>query len=159
MAWGLSGAFGPNAAGSDTNTQVYGTDIYLKYRPITERDPPVVSLQTEWLYRRRELAAGALHDFGGYAELSYRFSKRWSAAGRGEYGSPAYEGNFAVAPDPLDPEWTRSRTRASLALTHYPTEFSRFRLQGSRDAGLGEAVWAGFLTAEVAIGAHGAHKF
>jgi hypothetical protein len=32
-------------------------------------------------------------------------------------------------------------------------------LQSSRDAGIGEPVWAGFLTAEVAIGAHGAHSF
>jgi hypothetical protein len=159
LFWGVSGAFGPNAAARDTGTQVYATDLYIKYRPITQQDPPVVSLQTEWLYRRRELTDEVLRDVGGYAQLLYRFAKRWSVAGRGEYGSPSYDQNGDVALDPLDPEWTRTRTRTSLALTHYPTEFSRFRLQGSRDAGLGEPVWAGFLTAEVAIGAHGAHAF
>ncbi|MET0412079.1 MAG: zinc-regulated TonB-dependent outer membrane receptor [Polyangiaceae bacterium] len=159
LFWGVSGAFGPNAASRDTGTQVVGTDLYIKWRPITREDPPVVSLQTEWLYRRRELVGESLHDVGGYAQLLYRFARRWSAAGRGEYGSPAHDQNGDVALDPLDPEWTRTRTRASLALTFYPTEFSRFRLQGSRDAGIGDAVWAGFLSAEVAIGAHGAHSF
>jgi hypothetical protein len=158
LFWGVSGAFGPNAAARDTGTQIIGSDLYLKYRPITEQDPPVVSLQTEWLYRRRELASEVLWDVGGYAQLLYRFAKRWSVAGRGEYGSAARDGGD-VALDPLDPDWTRTRTRWSAALTHYPTEFSRFRLQGSRDAGIGEPVWAGFLTAEVAIGAHGAHAF
>jgi hypothetical protein len=48
----------------------------------------------------------------------------------------------------------------ALALTHYPSEFSRFRLQVSRDMpGWRDGIWAGFLTAELAIGAHGAHAF
>jgi hypothetical protein len=45
-------------------------------------------------------------------------------------------------------------------VTHYPSEFSRFRVQVSRDMpGFRAATWAGFLTAELAIGAHGAHAF
>ena len=159
LFWGLSGAFGPNASGDDHRSEIYGTDLYLKFRPITEQSPPVVSLQTEWLYRRRQLETNTLHDYGGYAQLMYRFAQRWSGAGRFEYGSLTRDQNGDPAPDPLDPEWTKNRRRWSLALTHYPTEFSRFRLQGGRDIGLEPSVWSVFLAAEVAIGAHGAHSF
>jgi hypothetical protein len=159
LFWGLSGAFGPNASGNDGRTEVYGTDLYLKYRPITRENPPIVSLQTEWLYRHRSLEVGTLDDYGGYAQLLYRFAQRWSGAGRFEYGSVARGSDGNAAADPLDADWLRDRTRYTLALTHYPTEFSRFRLQASRDIGLGPAVWAVFLAAEVATGAHGAHSF
>ena len=159
LFWGLSAAFGPNASGDDHRSEIYGTDLYLKFRPITAQAPPVVSLQTEWLYRRRQLETNTLHDYGGYAQLMYRFAQRWSGAGRFEYGSITRDQNGDPAPDPLDPEWTKNRRRWSLALTHYPTEFSRFRLQGARDVGLEPSVWSVFLAAEVAIGAHGAHSF
>jgi hypothetical protein len=159
LFWGLSGAFGPNARGADRRTEVYGTDLYLKYRPISRENPVVVSLQSEWLYRHRQLETDSLHDTSGYAQALYRFAQRWSTAVRYEFGSPSYDASGGRVSDELDPDWTRARQRWSLALTHYPTEFSRFRLQGSRDAGLGEPVWAVFLAAEVATGAHGAHSF
>jgi hypothetical protein len=159
LFWGLSGAFGPNASRDGARSEIYGTDLYVKYRPISEAAPPVVTLQTEWLYRRRELLPRSLHDYGGYAQLSYRFVPRWSVAGRYEYGSLTRDSDGTPAPDPLDPEWTRNRRRGALAVTFYPTEFSRFRLQGGRDTGLGPGVWSAFLTAEVATGAHAAHAF
>lgn len=159
IAWGLSGAFGPNASRDGARTEIYGTDLYVKYRPITQANPPVVALQTEWLYRRRDLLPRPLHDYGGYAQLSYRFDPRWSIAGRYEYGSLTRDPDGTPSPDPLDPEWLRHRRRGALALTHYPTEYSRFRLQGGRDTGLGPGVWSLFLTAEVATGAHAAHQF
>jgi hypothetical protein len=45
--------------------------------------------------------------------------------------------------------------------TFWPTEFSRFRLQGSTDVPgwRPRPAWALFLTAEFVVGAHGAHKF
>lgn len=159
LFWGLSGAFGPNASRQDARTELYGTDLYVKFRPLDQPNPPVVSLQTEWLYRRRDLLPRPLHDYGGYAQLTYRFVPRWSVAGRFEFGSVTRDPAGTPTLDALDPEWTRNRRRGALAVTYYPSEFSRFRLQGGRDTGLGPGVWSAFLTAEVTTGAHAAHQF
>ncbi len=160
LLFGLSGAFGPNSSGTSKFTDVYGADLYLKYRPIDEPEPTVVSLQTEWVYRRRQVPGNVLSDYNAYTQLLWRFARRWATSGRYEFGTPAYGSDGAVTVDPLDPEWLRARQRASLALTFYPTEFSRLRLQGNRDLPRWrDGVWSAFLSAEVAIGAHGAHSF
>lgn len=155
---GLSGAFGPNSTGRDNRTDVYGADLFLKYRPVGRATSSYAALQSEWLYRRRQVPEDVLSDFSGYTQVVYRFTERWSAAVRYELGSRTRgQGDRVV--DPLDPEWDRARTRIAANITHHPTEFSRFRLQGSRDAGFEDPVWALFCTADVMIGAHGAHEF
>lgn len=152
---GLSGATGPNASGRDNRTDVFGVDAYLRFRPVTYQSSLVVTLQSEWLYRRRQVPRALLEDLTGYAQALVRFAERWAVAGRFELGTPA------SAPDPLDPEWTSTRHRTALALTFWPTEFSRLRLQGSLDVPTwrDEPVWAVFLAGEFVIGAHGAHAF
>jgi hypothetical protein len=160
LAWGLSGAFGPNPSGRSNRTDVYGTDLYVKYRPITSQSFTVVSLHSEWFYRRRQLPGELLHDVNGFLEAFWRFDQRWGTAARYEYGSPVLDGSGDVATDPLDPEWTESRHRVSANATFWPTEFSRLRLQGSRDMpGYRSGVWAAFLALELVTGAHGAHVF
>ncbi len=55
---GASGAFGPNASGSagDTMTQIYGVDLYWKWKPANANAGfPFVSFQTEAMLRRYEL--------------------------------------------------------------------------------------------------------
>lgn len=160
LLWGLSGAFGPSAAGSDGRTAVYGTDLFVKWRPITRECPQMVALQTEWLYRRREITGDVLADLGGYAQLTWRFAQRWGTGVRWELGLPA-RGDAERSIDPLDPDWTEDRHRASVQVTHWPTEFSRLRLQGSVDAAAWRSypTWAGFLTLELVAGAHGSHAF
>ncbi len=57
---GASGAFGPNASGSagDTMTQIYGVDLYWKWKPSDGQGGfPFVSFQTEAMLRRYELGA------------------------------------------------------------------------------------------------------
>jgi hypothetical protein len=101
-----------------------------------------------------------LQDASGYSQLFWRFDKRWGAAARYEFGSPALDADGDSATDPLDPEGTDSRHRVSANLTFGPTEFSRFRLQGSRDMpGWRDPIYAAFLAAELVTGAHGAHQF
>jgi len=153
LFWGLSAALGPNPTGRDNRSEIYGTDLYLKYRPITHGSYTIVSLDAEWLTRRRQVPGGVLQDHGLYAYLFWRFARRWAAAAR-------YEWVQGVANDPLDPEWAEARQRLSANLTFWPTEFSRFRLQYSYD----RPEWrhpyhAVFLAVEFAVGAHGAHKF
>lgn len=161
LAWGLSAARGPNPTGPNHGTYVYGSDVYLKYRPITRQSQTELSLQAEWLVRRRHASDAMLYDVGSYAQVVYRFARRYSAAVRYEYGTPSRDSSGTLHPDTLDPDWVSVRTRESVAFTFYPSEFSRLRLQGSRDTALhgDAAIWAAFLGVEFLAGAHGAHRF
>ena len=161
LFWGLSGAFGPNPTGRDNRTEIYGTDLYLKWRPITEQSDHEVHAQAELLYRRRQIPLDVLQDLSGYAQLFVRFAQRWGAAARYEWGSPVWDLDGVRAGDYLDPFWDGHRHRASLSLTHDPTEFSRLRLQASADVPdwLPDPVWAVFLQTEFVTGAHGSHSY
>jgi hypothetical protein len=161
LAAGVSYAGGPNPSGEHNRSHLVGLDVYLKYRPITFGSYTVVSLQSEWAYRRRDLGDVRLADVSGYGAVYWRFAQRWAAAARYEYGSPARDGDGMTGLDDLDPDWTEGRHRISTALTFSPTEFSRLRLQGSvdRPGWLEDPIYAGFLNLEVSAGAHGAHKF
>lgn len=171
MVLGLSGAFGPNDTGSHTRTEIYGADIYWKWKPATAQSGfPFVSWQTEALYRRFgagpdpngidstgtpvALPAENITDWGFYSQLSYGFVQRWVASLRGEFVS----GNNATL-DPTD-VYRGDRTRISPALTFFPSEFSKVRLQYNYDHGQNfgddHSVW---MQLEFLLGAHGAHKF
>lgn len=153
LSWGLSAAFGPNSTGRGNRSEIYGSDLYLKYRPITRGSYTIVSLDAEWMLRRRQVPDAVLQDHGLYATLFWRFSRRWGVAGRYEYVS-------GVEGDPLDPQWTGLRQRASGNLTFWPTEFSRIRLQYNYDRPAWRTPFhAVFLAMEFAVGAHGAHTF
>jgi hypothetical protein len=154
LGMGVSGAAGPNPSAPNAETYLIGGDLYLKYRPISRESPTIVSLQAEGITRRRETPSGLLTDVGLYAQLFWRFAQRWATAGRYDFVTGADN-------DPLDPDWVRDRHRASAALTFYPTEFSRLRLQGSVDVPryLPDPIYAAVLALEVAVGAHGAHPF
>ena len=160
---GVSAAFGPNDTGYHQNTQIYGTDIYWKWKPANAHAGfPFVSWQTEALYQRFDagadptasLPAETLKDWGFYSQVLWGFKERWVAGLRGDY----VDGNSG-ADDPND-VFRGQRTRISPALTFYPSEFSKIRLQYNYDQGVlfGEAhsVW---LQLEFLLGAHGAHKF
>jgi hypothetical protein len=88
-AWGLSSALGPNPTGGENRTDVYGTDLYVKYRPITRESQQMVAWQTEVFYRRRQIPDQLLQDVSLYSQLVVQLSQRWAVAGRYEFGSPA----------------------------------------------------------------------
>jgi hypothetical protein len=161
LLWGLSSATGPNTTGYRNYTNVFGTDVYLKYRPTTVASDTLIALQAELLYRRRQVPNDVLSDVTGYAQLLWRFDKRWATAARYELGTPARGQDGHVANDPLDPEWTANRHRISANVTFWPTEFSRLRLQAATDrvGWRDEPDYSLFLTLEAVVGAHGAHAF
>ena len=113
-----------------------------------------MSLTLEVMHRRRQAPSDVLADSGGYAQLVWNIDPRWSVGGRYGY----VEGLDA---DPLDPDWTEARQRASLQATFNPSHFSRLRLQGSYDdrQWLDDPVWAVLLGVELLVGAHGAHNY
>jgi hypothetical protein len=160
-AWGLSAALGPNSTGGENRTDVYGTDLYLKYRPITRESQQMVAWQTEVFYRRRQIPDELLQDVSLYSQLVVQLAQRWAVAGRYEFGSPAVGLGGEKGLDELDPEWVDERQRVALNATFSPSEFSRLRLQGSYDVPgwLDRGIWSSFLAVELVAGAHGAHSF
>jgi hypothetical protein len=161
LMWGLSGANGPNPTGYGNRTDVFGSDVYLKYRPLTGGSFTIVALQAEVLYRRRQVPDDVLWDVNGYGQLTWRFLQRWATAARYELGTPARSLDGGLAPDPLDPDWEANRQRISANVSFYPTEFSRLRLQGATDlvGWRDRPDYSVFLALEVVMGAHGAHAF
>jgi hypothetical protein len=164
---GLSAAFGPNDTGEETRTEIYGVDLYWKWKPANAHAGfPFVSWQTEALYQRFEagadigtvapapLPAETLEDWGLYSQVLWGFKQRWVAGLRGEY----VDGDRGVY-DPQD-VFRGQRTRVSPDLTFYPSEFSKIRLQYNYDHGAlfgtEHSVW---MQVEFLLGAHGAHKF
>lgn len=162
---GISAAFGPNGTGAGSRTQIYGTDLYWKWKPEDSHAGfPFVAFQSEALFARYDagedlssavpLPAETLHDYGLYSQLLWGFSEGWVAGLRGEYA----DGNTGTF-DP-DDVLRGERLRLSPALTYLPSEYSKVRLQYNFDRGdeLSDAssVW---LQVEFDLGAHGAHKF
>ena len=162
---GASAAFGPNDTGAGASTQIYGVDLYWKWKASDAHEGfPFVSWQTEALYEIFDagadptapapLPAEILRDWGAYSQVLWGFKPRWVAGLRGEYAA----GN-AGAFDASD-VFRGERERVSPALTFYPSEFSKIRLQYNYDHGemFGDAhsIW---LQLEFLLGAHGAHKF
>jgi hypothetical protein len=165
---GTSAAFGPNDTGAASSTQIYGADLFYKWKSHrAEGGFPFVKWQTEAMYRRYEagdnqnnlaLPVEVFNDWGLYSQVVWGFTKGWALGFRGDYLD--MDPSFFTA-DPI----RASRWRVSPSLTWYPTEFSKIRLQYNHDeivAGplLGprhaETV---FLQFEFLLGSHGAHQF
>jgi len=161
LLWGLSTAFGPNATGRSNRSEVYGSDLFVKYRPITRESSVSLKWQSEVFHRRIQTPESVLYDHSLYTQLVWAFDKQWAAGARYEWGSPTFDLDGTRVVQPIDPEWTGNRHRVSSALTFLPTEFSRLRLQASLDlpAWRDDPIFAAFLAAEVSVGAHGAHPF
>jgi hypothetical protein len=159
---GASAAFAPNDTGPDSRTQVYGLDLYWKWKsPHAHAGFPFVSLQTEALYRQFEAGPGlnslpreTIGDYGFYAQALWGFKPHWVAGLRGEYL------NGDKDPNNVGDPFRGERSRISPNLTWYPSEFSKIRLQYNYDngenLGVDHAVW---LQLEFLLGSHGAHKF
>ncbi len=154
VTWGLSGAFGPNSSGVGNRTAIYGTDLYVRYRPITDPQRASLSWHSEALLRRRQVPSDVLVDWGVLSQLVWRYALRWETAVRAEHVT-------GMSDDPLDPQWNGARQRYTAQWTFYPTEFSRLRLQASADLPTWqqEPIYAVFLAMEVFVGTHGSHKF
>jgi hypothetical protein len=171
VVWGASGAFGPNSSGTDGYTKLYGTDLFYKWKSANaSKGFPFVTWQTEWMARNYDatgfqldqdndgildidLPAETLRDWGLYSQVSYGFTPRWVASFRGDYLNGG-TGAFGTTVD-NDRRW-----RLSPALTWYPSEFSKIRLQYNYDdfQTLGPA-WGIWMQFEFLLGAHSAHKF
>lgn len=145
---GGSYARGHNEVGSDFVTQLYGTDVTLRWRPLSRAIYHSLAARTELFWSRREERSALQKAFGGYASVDYGFRRRWFAGGRYDWSERA---NNASIQD----------RGASAVLTFWPSEFSQVRSQYRRtrygDDGriANELLFQALFT----IGAHGAHPF
>lgn len=165
---GISAAFGPNDTGADARTQIYGADLFYKWKPANaEGGWPFVKWQSELIYRRFEAGRGlaeafpvaeTFHDWGAYSQVIWGFHKGWAAGLRGDFVS---NDDSPVTTDPM----RRSRSRISSDLSWYPSEFSKLRLQYNHDFLRSTDLLpqadedSFFLMYEISLGAHGAHKY
>jgi len=165
---GVSGAFGSNETGANARTQIYGADLFYKWKSAhAEGGFPFLKWQSEFMYRRFEAGRGVnesfpiaetFHDWGMYSQVLWGFRKGWVAGIRGDY-LHMQDSRFTDDPD------RQSRSRISANLTWYPTEFSKLRLQYNHDFLYSNfflsdrEVDSVFLQFEFILGAHGAHKF
>src|SRR3954449_7989252 len=165
---GVSGAFGSNETGANARTQIYGADVFYKWKSAhAEGGFPFVKWQSELMYRRFEAGRGmnetfpvaeTFHDWGLYSQVLWGFRKGWVAGVRGDY---LHMQNSRFTDD----EDRQTRSRISANLTWYPTEFSKLRLQYNHDFLESNFFLASrevdsvFLQFEFILGAHGAHKF
>jgi hypothetical protein len=161
--FGVSAQSGPNPNGRMSRTEIFGTDLYLRYRPVDSPGRTSLAFQSEALVRRRQVPGDVLSDAGLYAQVVAQFMLQWELALR-------IDAVTGVLDDPLDPEWTGLRTRSSVQATYYPSHFSRIRLQaayGTPGDGLApvhetlitDPVWSCFVALEFLVGAHGSHDF
>ncbi len=168
LLFGASGAVGPNDTGKSARTDIYGADLFYKWKSAhAEGGWPFVKWQTEVLGRRFEADRGVdaqfpvaetFDDWGMYSQVVYGFTKGWTGGLRGDY---LHMEESSSTDDP----GRQSRWRISPDVTWYPTEFSKFRLQYSHDRREANHFAHGsdddsvFLQFEFSLGAHGAHKF
>lgn len=143
LLWGVSAQFGPNATGPNNRTEIYGTDLYLRYRPPAGRS--ALSLQLEGMIRNRQVPDSVQQNAGGRAELVWSINPSWETGARLEW---------------LDPD-EGDRTRGTLQATYYPSHFSRLRLQSSVDvpSWVDRPIYAAMLSLEILVGAHGSHSY
>lgn len=165
---GVSAAFGSNDTGENTRTQIYGADLFYKWKPANaEGGWPFVKWQSEALIRRYEAGQGlddsfptaeTFDDWGAYSQVVWGFHKGWSAGFRGDY---VHMESSDITDDPQ----RQSRCRLSADLSWYPSEFSKLRLQynydmlKSTDFEPSSDENSLFLMYEFSLGAHGAHKY
>src|SRR5438270_890477 len=149
------------SAGFGREAQLYGADLYLKWKPVNvAQGYESLALQAEAILRHFASGDGldGEWDGGGYAQVVAQFARRWFLGIRGDLvGIPSSS--------------VLARTeRVGLSLTFQGSEFSRLRAYFEAEhaatpssAFLPQAQpqWApaAYLQLEYSIGAHGAHPY
>ncbi|HSE83416.1 MAG TPA: hypothetical protein VLB01_02570 [Thermodesulfobacteriota bacterium] len=160
---GASFATGSNGTEPGNRSNLYGADIFLKYRPLENNPYQEVRLQSEFMYRQAETTEGNLHDWGAYTQAVYRFAKRWDTGLRFDFTDTS----DPISPPDGDEEDEEGvlglfgkELRYAAMLTFSPSEFSRIRLQFEfDDPDFTDNFYALYLQFQYSIGAHGAHPY
>lgn len=152
---GVSGAWGQSPYVPDNFTNLYGADVYLKWRPIsTGEGAMAVGITGEYVLRDTQVPGDSVRDHGGYLQVDFQLDRYWITSVRGDWVGRVQ------GPAPAGSPMAGRQQRGSLMVGYMPTHFSKIRLQ--LDAGKdrqNDATIAGFVQLEVSAGEHGAHVF
>jgi hypothetical protein len=138
---GLNYAFGRNDLGKDT--KLFGVDVTYRWRPLKEGLYRSLVWQTEAYWGWRGTDNGDVKPKGWFTMVEYQLSRTLFLGAR-------YD--FAQAPDK-----SFSGRGFSLAITLFPSEFGRYRLQWSRLKIGGRTVHEVWLQTTFSIGVHRPH--
>lgn len=141
LSLGASYAFGPNDTENDT--RLFSVDVTYRWRPLRQGLYRSLVWQTEAYWARRQTGDGSLSPKGLFSLVEYQLSRTLFLGLR-------YD--FAQAPDK-----SFSGHGFSLALTLFPSEFGRYRLQWSRLKLGGQTVHEIWLQTTFSIGVHRPH--
>jgi len=176
VSLGGSFATGSNGTAPGERSNLYGIDLFAKYRPLKNNPYQEIMLQSEFMYLDAGTPEENLENWGWYAQLIYRFAKRWNSGFR--FG--VIDTNTPVQEEGADAESNLlsliraeeggeeeamlgllGRTyRISPMLTFNPSEFSRIRLQYDYlNQAFAENQHAIFLQFQYAIGTHDEHSY
>ncbi len=140
---GFSGAFGFNGSAPGNLTELYGADLYLRWKPSDRRG---LKWQTEYFLRRKQDVGIKLTEGGLYSQLVWQFARRWEAGVRADLVG--------------FPEETVKQAGAAASLTFLATEFFRLRAQYEAVHTPGTRLnHEAFLQLQFNMGPHGAHAF
>ncbi len=148
-------------AGIGREAQLYGADLYLKWKPVNVAlGYESLALQAEVILRHFASGDGLDDEWdgGGYAQIVAQFARRWFLGVRGD-----------VVGVPSSSVLARTE-RVGVSLTFQGSEFSRLRAYfeaehaGSPSSAFlppANPQWApaAYLQLEYSIGAHGAHPY
>ncbi len=144
---GGSYARGHNDQGSAYLTQLLGTDVTLRWRPLRRAIYHSFAGRAELVWSRREQPSGTQDAFGGFLSADYRLGRRWFLGGRYDWSARAREADV-------------SDRGFSLVATYWPSEFTQLRGQYRRTRfGDGPTANEFLFQTLFTIGAHGAHPF
>src|SRR5581483_10373642 len=79
---GFSYARGHNDLGSAYRTELFGTDITLRWKPLKRAIYHSFLTRTELIWSRREQINNIQRPFGLYTSAEYRVNRRWTVGGR-----------------------------------------------------------------------------
>jgi hypothetical protein len=152
---GLDTAWGQSPYVPDNFVNLFGADLYVKWRPIsTGDDATSVAFTVEYVLRDTQVPDDSVRDHGGYVQLDVQLDRFWMVSARGDTVARVH----GVPPErsPL----AGRQVRGSFVMANMPTHFSKIRLQVDVGRETRERVYvAGFIQLEVSAGEHGAHAF
>jgi hypothetical protein len=144
---GGSYARGHNTLGTDSITQLFGTDATLRWKPLRRSiyNSFNAHAEVDWSWRQQPGATLSAHGF--FASAEYQLARRWFAGVRIDWSERAQQ------PGAHD-------SGESAVLTFWPSEFSQIRGQFRR-TNYAQGIIANELLFQFqySLGAHGAHPF